>query len=56
MVNPTKRLAVIGKCEEECEGDLSYHWSLVPPLVADPKPNYVSFIVYLFNSGFEIDF
>ena len=42
MVNPTKRLAVIGNCEEECEGDLSYHWSLVPPEEEDPKPNYVS--------------
>ena len=29
MVNPDSRLALTGNCTEECQGDLSYRWSII---------------------------
>ena len=26
MINPTNRLALLGSCDKECEGDLTYEW------------------------------
>ena len=42
MVNPTSRLAVRGKCLDECEGgDLSYFWTVLPAKPVDHRLSYV---------------
>ena len=30
MINPTSRLALVGSCVDECVGDLSYFWTVLP--------------------------
>ena len=41
MINPTSRLALVGSCVDECGGDLSYFWTVLPS-TPDHRIDYVS--------------
>ena len=44
MVNPTSRLALVGSCVDECVGDLSYLWTVLPS-APDHRLDYVSCVM-----------
>ena len=47
MINPTSRLALVGSCVDECVGELSYLWTVLPS-APDHRLEYVSCILTRF--------